>query len=221
LHQKIGYFRMSSVFSNRATLEDFRRGDPKVLTQVYNAFMPTVARLARFGFGFRGYAMDYEQLDLIQETFVRAFSEPARIAYNGISPYEAYLVGIAKNIVIDQFRRRAARIRAFDFGPTNQVDEGQTSASAPEAQLDLVRLHRVVNAFVENLPRLEQRFVNLRFVDGQSQEQVAKSMKLGRNRVRTLERRFRQALYRELRSKGWTRNDSADVLNSSLSMVLI
>ncbi len=48
--------------------------------------------------------------DLIQEVFVRAFSEKGRLAYDGLRDYEPYICTIARNLLIDRARKQGREV---------------------------------------------------------------------------------------------------------------
>jgi RNA polymerase sigma factor (sigma-70 family) len=201
----------SEVLEDRATLDRFRAGDRTVLAAVYRAHAPEVARMAARGFSFRsgdemqrffGYKEPHEQQDVVQEVFIRAFGERGRTGFDGIHPFGAYLTGILKNVVIDDFRKRKSALRAFG----KQTDDGLDQAEAPgdSAEVEVQRgvINEAVRGFVDALPEREKRFVALRFHEGLPQEEVAARMKVGRSTVRTLEARVRTKLHARLRARG-------------------
>jgi len=180
---------------------------------LYHQHVSEIEVLARAGFSFdskgssvtfRGYPQLHAQQNLVQETFVRAFSPTARSSFDGISSFGAYLRRIAQNIVIDGFRGRAAeqdtRVSGRLFEETTDaiVDPGPN----PEERLRRDGVIHAVRDFVAKLPDRERRLVALRFEEGLGQEEVAKKMRMGRSTVRTLERRVRSRLHRALRAIG-------------------
>jgi DNA-binding CsgD family transcriptional regulator len=56
--------------------------------------------------------------------------------------------------------------------------------------------------FIDTLPVREQRLVQLRWIEGKNQDEVAKKMKVSRQTVRTLEGRVRKRLHKHLRTRG-------------------
>ena len=96
-------------------LEAFREGSTPVLTLIYTKYAPIIAGFLARGFSFqskggtawfKGFREPYDLENCLQETFARAFAEPARRSYNGVTSYLNYLLAIARNIVIDESRRR-------------------------------------------------------------------------------------------------------------------
>lgn len=198
---------------DRDLLTRFRAGDRAALAAVYRAYSPEIVKLVRTGFSFRsgtdvhrfyGHQQAFEQQDLVQEVFIRAFSESARMSYDGLNPYESYLKGILRNLVIDDARRRRAALKAFGGpgAPLEDPDLARSEADDPEVLAQRKRVKDAMTGFTETLPVREQRFVELRFVEGLGQEAVAKRLKISRQTVRTLEQRVRKRLHKHLRSRG-------------------
>ena len=198
---------------DRHTLDAFRRGEQEALALLYHQHVGEIELLARAGFSFdskgtaivfRGFRALHAQQNLVQETFVRAFSEKARHAYDGIAPFGAYLRTIAKNIVIDSYRGRAAEQdtavcgRLFEETTEAIVDPGPD----PEERLRRDGVIHAVREFVQRLPARERKLVALRFEEGLGQQEVATKLHVGRSTVRTLERRVRARLGKALRALG-------------------
>lgn len=189
-------------------LRRFRDGDRATLESLYRLHAPAIGRMARAGFSFtsrgaaqrfRGFNDVADQQNLIQETFLRAFGEGGRRGYDGITPYERYLRGIARNVVIDLFRNRAASLTVFDVSLAEAQPDDQPE---PGERIDRAALEEAVRRFTDELPRREQQLVALRFRDGLTQEQAAKRLKTRRATVRTLERRVREKLVASLTKAG-------------------
>jgi RNA polymerase sigma-70 factor, ECF subfamily len=191
---------------DRALLDAFRRGERDALARVYRHYFGEVAAIVRRGFvldvqgGLRihGCRDPESERDLIQETFVRAFNEGARLNYDGLRPYRAYLLRITKNLMID--RARSTWERKVELSEA-LVDEAAL-AEEPEATLDLERQKAATYTFVQGLSPKERRFVALRYEEGLSQEDVAARMKITRRGVRTLEAKIETALVDHLKKSG-------------------
>lgn len=174
------------IFENdRALLEAFRHGDREALERVYYAYVDDVARAVR-------------DRELIQEVFVRAFSESARLAYDGLRPYRPYLLRIAKNLVVDRARKSGREVELDDT-------DLAIDAPAPEESLHAARLREATAEFTAGLTPEEKRFVQLRYEEGLSQIDAASEMKATRRRMRTLEKRVEEGLVQFLRNRGLIR----------------
>src|SRR5262249_3555114 len=101
-----------TVFLDRPDLlRDFRQGKRAALEEVYWAYVNVVEKVVRRGAvrsstAQLGGAVGDEWSDVVQETFLRAFAERARLGYDGIRPYRPYLLTICRNVMADHSRRR-------------------------------------------------------------------------------------------------------------------
>ncbi len=198
----------------RGLLQGFRDGDSSSLLAVYRLHADKVATLLRRGFTFRsgqgyhrfaGYHAPFEFQDALHETFRRAFEPAAREAYDGIRPYGPYLRTIAQNVVLKEFRRREALFPTAE-GPASSegggVDDGD--GSDPERSVHREQVRRLVRVFMEQLDTPDREFLELRFVEGLSQRDVAQRLGCGRQQVRSREQRLRKRMLRYLRNRGET-----------------
>jgi len=217
--------------NNRQLLDQFRGGAREALAAVYRRYVDDVALLVRRGFTMdaggvvhvRGARDAEAERDLVQETFLRAFAEPARRAYDGLRPYRPYLLRITKNLMVDRFRARRREAAAAgdsdsatvggsdgaDAGGARGVGDIDALLAANgdlgddgremEADLDWKALRA---AAAEVLGREARRFVALRFEEELSQDEVAARMRVSRRRVRRLEDGVQAGLARHLETRG-------------------
>lgn len=200
------------MLNDRATLELYRQGDTEVMAAVFHHYAPDVARIARYGFAFRsqgkpcsfrGFYDVQEQENLIQEAFARAFAPQARARYDGLVPYDAYLKRIAKNIVIDGLRRSGTqKLAAVDLDDLEHTESVIDDEIPADQQLHRKQLALAVQTFLAGLEGSERRFIELRYQQGMSQQEVADALGQGRRVVRTTESRLRSALHKALRTAG-------------------
>jgi RNA polymerase sigma factor (sigma-70 family) len=179
-------------------LRRFREGDRQAMAEVYWATVDKVERLLRKRLSAAGVAWasssasDLE--DLVQEVFIRAFTPQARLGYDGLRPYLPYLFTIARNTIIDWWRRRGREIPA-GASLDESLDEAAV-AGAPDAAAAYAdaRTMALVERFVRALP-VELRSVHeARFDRGLSQRDAAAALGIGRQTLRTLERRLTDQL---------------------------
>lgn len=198
---------------NRALLDAFRRGDKAALEAVYRHYIREVDALIRRGFfiadkgaSVPGAAAPQEHRELVQEVFLRAFAEPARLAYDGLKLYRPYLLRMAKNLLVDRARKKQRHVLgnkddaavAFTSLPDDEVTLGQELDCDPEWQ----QAAAATREFMTTLDAADRRFVELRFVQKQSQNDVGTTLGLTRKQVRRSEDRIRDALRRYLATKG-------------------
>ena len=207
---------MTIFASDRALLDRFRRGDRDALVAVYERYVDEVATLARRGFTIEAHATVYVrgadrdgEYELTQETFARAFTEKARLAYDGIQPYRPYLLRITKNLMIDRFRAEPNPARTVELDAIGVGDLDQLLATNAELgradepiALDDRALFVATREYVATLDPETQRFVALRFEDELSQDETAAQLRCTRRRVRTLEHEVQHGLRSWLKTRG-------------------
>ena len=207
--------------TDRALLDGFRRGRRWALERVYGLYADELARFLRGGFVFEsggatvrynGAPSEFQLEDWVHDVFMRAFSDNARSQYDGLRPYTPYLQRIARNLVIDELRRKEHQLRTHVEElpePEISTDYAPDHPVSPEGQAEQRQLDEHVRAYVAGLPPREQEVYRLRFIEGLDQKEVAKRAKLSPSKVKTSERRIRTGFYEHLRSLGWLNDDSA------------
>jgi RNA polymerase sigma-70 factor, ECF subfamily len=182
----------------RELLAAFRRGERAAMEQVYWGCVDEIERVVRSALAkariqSRWQASASDVRDLVQETFVRAFDERARIAYDGLRPYLPFLCTIARNLVVDAVRKQGREITTAEL---ELPDE-------PEPELPWTD-RATVRAVEEYLAGLdpELRAVHERlYVQNESQEAAGRALGLSRQQVRTLAHKLRAGLARHLRNQ--------------------
>ncbi len=200
---------MTVFEGNRPLLDAFRRGERQALTTIYSHSVKEVAALVRLGFTLSerrvtvpGVADPQRQRDLVQEVFVRAFAERARLAFDGVSPFRPWLLRIAKNLMIDEGRRSGRLVLEGDILPRAE-DAHEPLPVSPEEELEWKSLREETRSYCATLDERARRFVTLRFEEERSQAEVAELMNTTRRQVRTLEDTIRDGLRNHLKSKGY------------------
>jgi RNA polymerase sigma factor (sigma-70 family) len=200
---------MSIFDNNRELLDRFRRGDRGALAEVYEHYVDDVALLARRGFTIeaaghayiRGADLEGEH-ELIQETFVKAFSDSARASFDGLRPYRPFLLRITKNLMIDRFRanrRPGALTGADNLDELLDASLDLTITPEPEEDLHWSALSEATAVFLATLDTESREIIRLRFEAELSQDAVADQLGCTRRRVRTVERRVHVQLKRHLK----------------------
>lgn len=199
------------LVTDKELLRRFRRGDPDATARVFDHYCQGVASYLQRGFSFgskgavfrfRGFSSRHDLHDALAETFRRAFEERARLGYSGMGPYSAYLQRIARNLVLDQLRSPASRLRHLD----EELDGAASEAAGtptPERQLQRAELQQIMRAFLAGLSSEERSFVELRFQRGLAQRDVAQQLDRSRRYVRSMEGAIRKKLLRHLDKTGY------------------
>jgi RNA polymerase sigma-70 factor (ECF subfamily) len=182
-------------------LAAFHRGEERALEEVYWAYVTRVERMVRFGSllvgsgsRVRGAADDVE--DLVHETFARAFTDRARRAYDGKRRYGPYLAAIARNLLVDEARRRGRELLTAELADDLPLEDASEPDWADPATT------RAVEEYVARLPDELRAVHHHRYERGSSQEAAAAALGLSRQQIRTLEQRLRDGLRSHLEEIG-------------------
>jgi RNA polymerase sigma-70 factor (ECF subfamily) len=128
-----------------------KRGDRGAFEQLYRLHHAAVFRLARFHLG-----ADAE--DATSETFVRAWAALPRYEDTG-APFVAWLYGIARHVVTDEFRRRG-RVEPRSELPDRMID------FRVDDRLDL-------RAAIDRLPEEQRVVIELKFLADMKNPEIA------------------------------------------------
>jgi RNA polymerase sigma factor (sigma-70 family) len=192
-------------------LRRFREGATEVLGEVYRAHAEPLARALRaVAFRGRGFAHLQGALEVentVLETFARAFEPRTRMAYDGVRPYAQFLMGIARNVVLEQSRSRevVAGLGPQDEGSSLDWELGATwgERESLEQQLEDQEVESLLRDFKEGLSPQERELFELRFSEGLAQESAAERVGLTRIQVRRREKSLKQRLLEYLQTRGY------------------
>jgi RNA polymerase sigma factor (sigma-70 family) len=198
-------------------LRRFREGAPEVLGEVYRAHAEPLARALRAvayrGRGFAHLQGALEVENTVLETFARAFEPRTRLAYDGVRPYAQFLMGIARNVVLEQSRTRevVAGLGPQDEGSSLDWESGALSGGQEslEQQLEDQEVEGLLKDFKEGLSAQERELFELRFTEGLAQESAAERVGLTRIQVRRREKGLKQRLLEYLQARGYLQNIQA------------
>ncbi len=150
--------------SDDALMQAVRAGDLSAFQALYERHHGTVFTFLARSLGDRRSAED-----LLQETFLRVFAR--REDYRPTAAFRAWLFAIARNLVIDEFRRRGAH-------PDADLDSPLEELAAPDAspleQAEGQELARRLQAAVGWLSPSQREVLLLSRFTGLNHEEVAR-----------------------------------------------
>lgn len=220
---------------NPDLVERFRRGDREVLTELYRAHVDEIRLVLQHGFSFssrgesvrfRGFKEPFRLQEVLQEVFVHAFREKARMAYDPSQPYRPFLVTIARNWVIDRHRKERTEAALFvSVGVIAGENEGLEEAmdrhavreepDSPEMEIYRRQLSETLQRFVAGLDEEDSVVLQRHLMGELTQQEVADALGTDRNDVRKRIRLMRERLLRHLKREGFIGSlDPAEVLSS-------
>jgi RNA polymerase sigma factor (sigma-70 family) len=213
---------------DRSRLERFRAGDPAVLGEVFRRYRGDIEGLLLYGFTFesRGETCRFKGVrnpadveDRLHDVFVRAFAPAARLAYDGVSEYGAWLRTIARNATIDHLRSREGRLEALavhlDAAPRDAGHDGghraptldsllPRDAVAPAAEpWEHAEIVRVAQVFLARLDDTERAILELRYRRAVAQEEAARRLGMSAPTLRKRERALFARFLDHMRAHGY------------------
>jgi RNA polymerase sigma factor (sigma-70 family) len=205
LERRSSVEEVSSMPKRRPPMNDpdflarFRVGERSVLAEIYWFYRRMVERLVCRTRGRRdghvGLGVDVS--DVVHDVFVRAFAPPARTTYDGVRPYERYLVTIARNALVDCARRTR---REFPLEP--KVLEEATNHGEDDLPWVNPQVMKCVQDYITGLPQDLRDLHRCRFAEGMSQSRAAQMLQCSRQVLRTRETRLRLGLLDALKRAG-------------------
>jgi RNA polymerase sigma-70 factor (ECF subfamily) len=180
-------------------LRAFKKGDPDALETVYREHVGEVEGWLRGALLRAGRLTAADLGDLVQDVFLRAFSDAARASYDGLREYPPFLMTVARNRFVDWARRAGREIPGSDF-LDDAVDQAPPAeADAPPFEPAVVA---VVSAYLASLPEELRRIHHQRFVLATPQRQAAEALGISRQSLRTLEKKLVAGLRQRLGEAG-------------------
>jgi RNA polymerase sigma-70 factor (ECF subfamily) len=187
---------MPFLRSRPELLSAFRDGDRDALSQVYWAYIDRVEAYVRKTMPW-GHA---EIKDVIQDAFIRAFDERARLSYDGLRDYGPYLCTICRNLIVDRARKRGREVPTED-GTMDETAEAPPSSGGEVPWADAATI-AVVETYLSSLDPALRQVHEERYVKGIPQREAAERLGISRQQLRTREGKLRDGLSAALRKAG-------------------
>lgn len=183
--------------TDRDLLDRFRKGDKEAMVAVWHFYFPMVQNLARRGFaGTPGFMHRVDVEDAVSATFLAALQERARLGYDGVTPYGAYLLGIGRN-VMRRLSRKAGREPVWEV---TEDRPARVSHTTPEHELLDSEKREVLMRFRHTLGPDELEVFQGYYENGLSEEKLALTLGRTRHKVRkvlhAVQRKMRRYLTR-------------------------
>ncbi len=164
-------------------------GDPEAWSAIFEAHYRGVYAFVRYRL--RGIN---EAEDIASQVFEIAYSRASRFDYRGV-PIEAWLIGIARNLVRDHLKKVSRRGYEEELVETTALSE---SDSAPA-----VDLKQDISVAMRALTEDQQTVLSLRFLMDKSVADTATLMERSEDAVKNLQRRALAAMQRALSGSGY------------------
>lgn len=168
-----------------------RGGDAKAYELLIEDYAPQLYRVVQ-----RMVADPGEAEAIVQETFWRTWQSLSRFRED--QPLFPYLVTIASNLVRDTWRKERWLLPDDVEDEAAQLPDDQVSL---EQQLEEKELLQSLAEVILDLPAPYRTVIALRYDAGLSYEQIAQTLRLPLNTVRTHLRRAKEALRQKMEAK--------------------
>jgi RNA polymerase sigma-70 factor, ECF subfamily len=165
-------------------------GNSEAFGHLYDAYMERIYRFVYF-------RVEDQQTaeDITSQVFLKAWSNLDRFSFNR-TPYLAWLYTIAHNAVIDHYRTRKVTT-ALDDVQLSQPDHSEIV----ENEIDLTVEMQSVKTALQALTDDQQKVLTLKFIEGMSNNEIARHLGKREGAIRALQMRGLQALARQLEEK--------------------
>lgn len=181
--------RMPLVNERQLVLQA-QAGSAEAFGQLYDAYMERIYRFIYF-------RVEDQQTaeDITSQVFLRAWNNLDRFRL-GRTPYLAWLYTIAHNAVIDHYRTRKVT-SALEDVRLSQPDY----AEAVENHIDFAVEMTTVKSAMQTLTGDQQQVLTLKFIEGLSNDEIARHLGKREGAVRALQMRGLRALAKLLEEK--------------------
>jgi RNA polymerase sigma-70 factor (ECF subfamily) len=172
------------MLGDEALIAQVADGDSAALEQLYSRYGRVV-----YGLALRILTSPEHAEDVVQETFWRVWRRAATFQ-SGSGQFAPWLFGIARNLCIDELRRRQAR-------PAAALGEDEMLLAIPDAQPAVDDLtweaerRRLISGALSELPPDQRQVIELAYFAGLSQREIAEQLN---NPLGTVKTRVRLAL---------------------------
>jgi RNA polymerase sigma-70 factor, ECF subfamily len=168
-----------------------KEGDTEAVGELYERHLPTVHRFLYARLDNRMDAEDYSE-----EVFIRAFNSLPNYNERG-TPFRAYLLTVARNVLIDHYRRngRAPQRVSIEDMQISDLNPGPGQISSTNSK------HQELRKALEGLREDYQEVLVHRFLNDLSPNETAVVMKRSTGAVRVLQHRALAAIRKALGEK--------------------
>ena len=125
--------------------------------------------------------------DLVQETFVRATISLHQVEG---SSARAWLYKVARNVYLDEWRRR----KRWSWVPFFQDTEMISPYGVPEEEMDRVEESQMLAELLYRLPENYRSIIHLREIEEMSYEEIAQTLDMKEGQVKVTLHRARKKL---------------------------
>jgi RNA polymerase sigma-70 factor (ECF subfamily) len=197
LANPFGHTKQYATLSDEDLMECVASGDQQALAHLYERY----ARII-YGLAIKILTSTEHAEDVVQETFWRVWKRSSTFqAHSG--QFAPWLFGIARNLCIDELRRRRVR----PVTASNGVEE-QVLLAIPDTHQDVAGLtweaerRRLIVGALNDLPADQRQVIELAYFGGLSQREIADQLQSPLGTIKTRVRLALQKLKGILQHQG-------------------
>lgn len=181
--------RMPLVNERQLVLQA-QAGNAEAFGQLYDAYMERIYRFIYF-------RVEDQQTaeDITSQVFLRAWNNLDRFRL-GRTPYLAWLYTIAHNAVIDHYRTRKVTTALEDVR-LSQPDYAEVVENVIDIEVEM----KSIKSAMQTLTGDQQQVLRLKFIEGMSNDEIARHLGKREGAVRALQMRGLRALAKQLEEK--------------------
>lgn len=174
-------------------MERVRAGDGRAIATLYDRYGVLVFSLALRMLNDRESAEE-----LVQEVFLRAWRQAA--SYQpGLGRLSTWLLGIARNLAVDELRRRGARPQRAGGDTEERLNQIASPRNEdPAEQVSAATQRQEIQRALQELPEAQRQVIELAYYGGLTQSEIAERLgdPLGtvKTRMRLATRKLRDLL---------------------------
>lgn len=169
-----------------------KRGDRTAMRQMYSVYIRHLTAVCS-----RYIADDEDVKDILQDTFIKAFSSIGEFAYRGEGSLKAWLTRIAVNESLGfiKSRSRLPVIPIENETMTQDIDHGE------DDQPDLESIPpEVIHSFIRRLPDGYRTVFNLYAIEGRSHKEISRLLGISENTSASQLHRAKASLANDIRN---------------------
>lgn len=171
-------------YSDKEIVEGILEGKEKFLRIFYHSYAPQLLKFIKAKIG------SDEDAEEIHQDVLMAGIEALR-DFSGKSKLSTFLFAIASHKVIDFYRKK--RIKKIIFSQMPEVEKLVSGLLSPEESLDEVMLKEKIKTAFGNITPLYRKILNLKYVEGYSVIEIARSLSISFKSAESLLFRARKA----------------------------
>jgi RNA polymerase sigma-70 factor (ECF subfamily) len=157
--------------SDDTLMDGVRRGDGHAIAALYDRYSSLV-----FSLGLRMLGDRESTEELVQEVFLRAWRQAATYQ-PALGRLSSWLLGIARNLAVDELRRRGVRPQRTAGDPEEQLAQvASTNTESPEEEVVSSAQRAEIQHALATLPPPQRRVMELAYYSGLTQAEIAEQL---------------------------------------------